>query len=134
MAQNRDCEKCVHYGVCYRVRRKCTDGCLDFEDKSLFVKLPFNIGSVVYRISWKNLKDTGACISSGTDCYDCDVEECPIEGRDIHEKIHFAFPWELTSMSCVGAAMDGLGITVFLTPEAAEQRIKELQSSNNQVK
>ena len=111
------CKECLHFEVCRKYaagleQLLTCDGCEDFKNRSLFVKLPCSAGDTVYYIANVNSKDIinsavvdeVAIYKSGTIGYDCGVGE-------------------------IGFSSKSIGKRVFLTKEEAEQALKEREEN-----
>lgn len=113
-----NCENCYHFHMCdLQYRLEENSECKHFKDESLIVELPCKVGDTVY------IKGEPAAIDSiHIDktityrvrflCYGRDCSTCPF-----YEKHDCKAPDKITT--------DDIGVTVFLTKEEAEKKLKE---------
>jgi hypothetical protein len=92
----------------------------DLEEQGLFVRLPAN-NKEIYIISsrWTVCSECGSRFDEYS-CSDCEYE-CD------SKKEYYVYPTYLSSIT-VSTYVDRFGKTVFLTPEEAEKKLKELKN------
>jgi hypothetical protein len=109
-----ECEKCVHFGICEKQHtlehygETITD-CKRFKDKSLFVELPVNLGTILYQP-----------IGFLHSVYEYKVSS-------LTQKADGSWKIRLTHNSSVfEIRADEIGKRVFLTEEEAERKLREV--------
>ena len=100
-----NCENCIHRDVCGIDVIFEKKGCEDFKDESLFIELPCKVGDTVYIADHWGKK----------------VQEFHVNWFTITD--NGVYCWEYRDSQPI--TPDIWGKTVFLTPEEAEQALKE---------
>ncbi len=110
-----DCEKMI-LSALYFVKA--------YEEKEdRMLELPCKVGDIVYEIHSHRLIDE--CFVYG-DCYECNANPCPIEGRE-KEKVYEIKQRNLETVGAVVNVIQDFGKTVFLTKEEAEKALEEMK-------
>ena len=137
----KTCLDCIHFNVCCYVDQNLPI-CDSFIDEDYMVKLPCNIGDVVYQPSYKFTKCT-ACDYEPRYAHDSSCEGCEAEcdsvanpyiyvgkvvemnvlsNGTITVKVRFTEKWDNSSFI--------VGLSVFLSKEDAEKKLKEQYKIN----
>lgn len=112
------CKDCIHYRVC----NDCFDEfspCKDFKDKSRIVELPCKVGDAVYYIKGGYYREARFCTVSRP----CKVVEVSFKLDRKGEKVMEGFITD----NGTRYSFKGIGKTVFLTREEAEEALRKEQ-------
>lgn len=108
------CKDCVHFDICIaHIDNSEANRCLSFKDKSRFIELTCKVGDDAYYIPLYNSKPyCGVNVGH--------IQTIGISRNNISIKIREYQPHN---------KMFVLGKTVFLTPEEAEKKLKEIEEN-----
>ena len=131
----KTCKDCIHCDVCFefvKIRTETlssiqqSEDCLFFKDKSKFIEKPFNIRDYVYVI-------TKCSYSSPYEIIKCMVTKMRLkDGNTVTFRCegHYANNWRYVSGNFKTSS---IGKTVFLTQEAAEKKLEELNNEKERT-
>lgn len=103
------CENCIHTEICLRAIPNCEN----YKDESRFIELPCKVGDVVWY--HKQLMDDKATVV----IEHSEVKQISINSHGIWLVIEYCHTLDVAD----------IGKTVFLTPEEAEQALKEREKN-----